>query len=172
MRCNNCGSEQGNTQFCQSCGSAMPVQANPFANQNNFNNQFNDNQNNQNSFGGGQPNPFNNNPNPNPNQFGAPPPFGSPFGFGAQSPDQLAIAKAQKQAKSGLICAIIGLFCFGFVLGLIGLINGLVSIGTLKKHNQPLGNSLAAIVVGAIALIGWIISMVYINALMDMLLMY
>ena len=60
-----------------------------------------------------------------------------------------------------MICGIIGLFCFGFILGIIALVKGLSANKQLKALGLPTGQAIAGIVLGIIGIAGWAISIIY-----------
>ena len=72
-----------------------------------------------------------------------------------------------KKAKSALICGIVSLFCFGFVLGIIAIVQGFQARKLLAQSNESTGNATAAIVLGIIGVIGWVFAMFYMPTLME-----
>lgn len=116
----------------------------------------------------GQPqNPYSQAQNPygQPQSPYLPPAYGQPYqpmGY-AGSPifSNPEIEQYQKQAKNALICGIIGIFCFGFALGIAAMSlgirarSGLVRLGVSEGQ----GMALAAIIIGVFDLLGWIVVM-------------
>lgn len=62
-------------------------------------------------------------------------------------------------AITGLICSLVGLFIFGFILGLLGIIFGAVAQGEIRKHPEKYkgkGMANGAVIIGFIGIILWI----------------
>ena len=62
-------------------------------------------------------------------------------------------------AITGLICSLVGLFVFGFILGLLGIIFGVIAQGEIRKHPEKYkGNGMAnaAAIIGILGIILWI----------------
>ncbi|MCL1797759.1 MAG: DUF4190 domain-containing protein [Eggerthellaceae bacterium] len=59
-------------------------------------------------------------------------------------------------AVASLVCGLVGLFVFGFVLGVLAIILGVLA----RKRPDRKGMATAGIILGAIALVGWVIVMV------------
>lgn len=151
MICNSCGFSQNVGGICQKCGSALPHNAPPPP-----------------QFGAHQPPPSQwgaQPPPPPPPQWGAQPP---PPHWGGQPPSHMGgafndpnmmnhanVREGNSKAKSALICGIIGLFCFGFILGIIALVQGIQARAMLSRAGQPTGTAIAGIVLGIIALVVW-----------------
>lgn len=93
-------------------------------------------------------------------QYGAPQPqYGqpAPVGYGGYGPP-VGGPSAAKDAQTAMICSIIGLVCFGIILGPIGLIKGL---GAKKKmaatgNFEGQGMATAAIIIGIIDIVFFI----------------
>jgi hypothetical protein len=96
--------------------------------------------------------------------YGAPQPqYGqpAPVGYGGYGPPPGAMGgpSAAKDAQTAMICSIVGLVCFGIILGPIGLIKGL----NAKKKMAATGNfegqgmATAAIIIGIIDIVFFII---------------
>lgn len=64
-------------------------------------------------------------------------------------------------AKNGLICGIIGLFCFGIILGPVALILGVKGLDYAKRYPKAggEGSATAAIVLGIIAIVGHVVQL-------------
>lgn len=67
--------------------------------------------------------------------------------------------EGNRYAKNGLICAIVGLFCFGVVLGPVALVLGFKGLDYAKKYPKVGGEgaAIASIVLGVFAIIGHIV---------------
>jgi hypothetical protein len=65
------------------------------------------------------------------------------------------VADARSKAKSAMICGIVGLLCFGVVLGPIALGLGIKARSTLVQYGAPDGQgmAMAGIVLGTIDII-------------------
>lgn len=90
----------------------------------------------------------------------APGPGGGPIGFGGYNP--AAGPSSAAEAKTAMICSIVGIFCCGIILGPIGLIKGL----NAQKAMQASGNfegkgmATAAVVCGIIAIVLFVVGVV------------
>ena len=63
-------------------------------------------------------------------------------------------------ATGALVCGIVGLFFAGFILGIIAIVQG----NKAKRLGYPGGKATAGIVLGVIALCGWVFAMIMIAA--------
>ena len=118
----------------------------------------------------GFPEPGNSsNPPPGPSgpppayQQPAPPPFtptGPPPGYTAYgTPGTFGPPKASGKAIASLVCGIVGLLCFGIILGAVALGLGLSAKKEIESSNGSVtggGMATAGIVLGVISIIGWI----------------
>jgi len=72
-------------------------------------------------------------------------------------------------ATASLVLGIISLFCFGLVLGIIGLILGILA----KKKMPNNGKATAGIVLSILGLVGWAVVMIFFStALFEMFSMF
>ena len=72
-------------------------------------------------------------------------PYGQPYMPVSMEP------AGEKAATGSLVCGIISLFCAGFILGIIAIVQG----NKAKKLGYSGGKATAGIVLGVIGLIGW-----------------
>jgi hypothetical protein len=110
-------------------------------------------------------------PPPQPQSWGAPPPgqawpapgyqagapgYGASYAPGLDSP---AVEDAKKQARNSLIMGIVGLFCFGPVLGTLAIIFGFKSRNALAAAGASSGQGMAigGIILGVIDLVLWVL---------------
>ena len=101
-------------------------------------------------FGAGSPPPFGGGPAPS----GGYPPGGGPVPGPGTIPN--------KEATEALILAIVGLFCCGVILGPIAIYKGLNAKKMIQANPQLSGNgkATAAIVIGVICLIEWLLGII------------
>ena len=150
MRCPYCSFEQNDSAaFCEKCGANLkpaqqPLEQNPYQQQP------------QQPYG--QQNPYQQQPQQPYQPY--PPPY---------PPSAYDIGPAQKQAKSAMICGIIGLFCFGLIIGIIALVMGIQSRAKLVKANvqEGQGQALAGIILGIIGLVGWAVSLIWLPSILN-----
>jgi hypothetical protein len=67
------------------------------------------------------------------------------------------------EAKTALILGIVGLFCFGFILGVFAIVNGFKAAKIIGQNPDKLAGSamaIAGIILGFIDIIGWVAMMV------------
>lgn len=66
------------------------------------------------------------------------------------------------EAKQALIYGIVGMFCFGFVLGILAVVKGIGAISSINENPQYSGKIMAifGIILGVVDFIGWIAAMV------------
>ena len=76
-----------------------------------------------------------------------------------QQPD-FAHQKATSDASSALTMAIIGLFCFGIILGPIAISKGKSAKKVLQPGEPGYGNANAGVIIGWIAVALWAISII------------
>ena len=93
-----------------------------------------------------------------------PPPPPPPPGSSLFPPDVLAAkaAAAASDAKNALILSIVGLFCFGFILGILAFRKANEAIETIDMYEvaqDKRGLAVAAKVLGIIDVIGWAIAL-------------
>ena len=83
--------------------------------------------------------------------YGAPPMFG-------QSATSADVAEAQKQARKAMIAAVVGIFCFGFILGVLAYRWAREAKATLDAAGAAQGHGLAvaAMVLGAVDVVLWL----------------
>ena len=90
-----------------------------------------------------------------------PPPVNSLY-----SPETLAAkaASAANDAKNALILSIVGLFCFGFILGFLAFRKANEAIGTIDSYGvarDKRGLATAAKVLAIIDIVGWVIGLLF-----------
>ena len=104
---------------------------------------------------------------------GFPPPVSPP---GLPPVAQQAVKRVRQVeapgAKASMICGIIGLFCFGIVLGPIALIMGLGAKSKIKQSPEKYtgdGMATAGIVLGIIGIAGGIINIIFVIPMLSKL---
>jgi hypothetical protein len=72
------------------------------------------------------------------------------------------VVEAQKSARNALIFSIVGIFCCGVILGLIGIIMGAQARSTLKRYGvaEGQGLALAAMIVGGLDLVFFVVGII------------
>lgn len=87
----------------------------------------------------------------------APPPFyPQPYA----NPQEFAKLEAQKKASSALTQAIIGLFCFGIILGPVALSSASNAKKVLQPGDEGYGKATAAQIIGIIDIVGWAVGLI------------
>jgi hypothetical protein len=109
-------------------------------------------------------------PPPPPPVYPPPPPIGYPGGYPGYSPDPYDPYRTGRPAGTNgmaigaLVTSLVGLFFCG-VPSIVGLVLGIVAMRETSRTGQDgHGMALAAVIVGAIVLVGWIIYAVIIVA--------
>jgi len=101
-------------------------------------------------------------PNAWSNQWQPPNPYGQPGAQGVWGPTAppfgappFDVADARSKAKSAMVCGIIGIICFGVILGPIALGLGIKAKSTLQRYgvSDGQGMAMAGIVLGTIDII-------------------
>lgn len=89
--------------------------------------------------------------------YGAPP-YGPTFGAGAYGPD---VEEAKKTARNSLIAGVVGLFCLGFILGILAIKWGNDARKSLSAAgvSDSQGLALAGMILGGLDIAGWVIMM-------------
>lgn len=77
-----------------------------------------------------------------------------------QQPQDFARQKAKSDASSALTMAIIGLFCFGIILGPIAISKGNSAKKVLQPGEPGYGNANAGVIIGWIAVSLWALSII------------
>jgi hypothetical protein len=68
--------------------------------------------------------------------------------------------KTNGLALSGFICSLVGLFLFGFILGVLALIFSAIGLGKINKDTSKWkgkGMAIAGIIIGIIDIVAWLI---------------
>ena len=62
-------------------------------------------------------------------------------------------------ANAAMILSVCGLFCFGFITGVIAIIFGSIALSGMSRtgNKEGQGTAIAAIVLGAVDCAGWLI---------------
>jgi len=102
---------------------------------------------------------------PPPNQPFIPPPPPSPYGNPMYPPDVLAskAAEVASEAKTALIMAILGVFCFGFILGYLAFrkaSNALEIIEIYEVAQDKKGLATTARILGIIDISLWVVGLI------------
>ena len=102
-------------------------------------------------------------PDPN-SQFVAPPPP-SLYGNSPYSPDVLArqAAIVASEAKNALILAIVGLFCFGFILGILAFRKANQALETIQIYEvaqDKKGLAMTAKILAIVDIVLWVVGLV------------
>jgi hypothetical protein len=104
-------------------------------------------------------------PPPNPSQPFVPPPPPSPFGNSPYPPNVLAgkAADVASDAKTALILSIIGLFCFGFILGFLAFRKANAALETIQIYEvaqDKKGLAMTAKVLAIVDIVAWIVVLI------------
>lgn len=163
--CPNCNAPLNGEKFCPNCGTRVnepqPTYHDPYAQPQQPQDPYAQNPYNQPQ----QPqNPYNQPQQPQNPQ--------DPFAYPPQAPYEYREQQQQKnnKATTALVCGIISLFCFGFILGIIAIVNGVQAQNELKKTNSSSGAAIAGIVLGIIGLVGWAIAIFFLPSSLEDLL--
>jgi len=102
---------------------------------------------------------------PDPNQPFVPPPPPSPYGNSPYPADVLArqAATVAKEAKNALILAIVGLFCFGFILGILAFRKANQALETIQIYEvaqDKKGLAMTAKVIAILDIVAWVIGLI------------
>ncbi|MFA5781374.1 MAG: DUF4190 domain-containing protein, partial [Bacteroidales bacterium] len=68
--------------------------------------------------------------------------------------------KTNGSALTGFILSLVGLFLFGFILGVLAIIFSAIGLGKIKKDSSKWkgkGLAIAGLIIGIIDIIGWLI---------------
>lgn len=103
-----------------------------------------------------------------PNPYGAPqsppPPQQSPYDQQMQPPGYSPYAKTSGLAIASLVCGIIGIFLFQYILGPLAVIFGHVSLSSIKRSPQLFkgrGLAIGGLVCGYIAIAIFILAIIF-----------
>ncbi len=94
-------------------------------------------------------------------QYGQPqygqPPYGAPMNYAAAGPDQFG------KALTAFILSLVGVLCFGIVLGIVAVILGAIALNGMKQSGNPRGRGLAiaAVIIGIIEVPLSLIGIIY-----------
>jgi hypothetical protein len=102
---------------------------------------------------------------PDPNQPFVPPPPPSPYGDSLYPPNVLAskAAAVASDAKTALILSIIGIFCFGFILGYLALRKANEALETIQIYEvaqDKKGLAMTAKILAIIDIVLWIVGLI------------
>lgn len=87
--------------------------------------------------------------------FGQGPAYGYAYPS-ATNPEE--VEEAKKQARNSMIFGLVGLVCFGFILGMIAIIGGFKARADLQRLNASDGQGMAVagIILGVLDILGWV----------------
>lgn len=77
------------------------------------------------------------------------------------TPDDFAKQEARKTASGALIRAIIGIFCFGIILGPIAIYHARIAKKVLAPGDRGYGDAIAAEIVGWIVIAWFVVQLVW-----------
>lgn len=100
------------------------------------------------------------NPNWQTQPYGPPPQQWAPptqTNWGPPPPRPAGPRKVSAVGSTGLALSVIGVFVLPIVFGLAGLICGVVDVSTARTGQRSPGTGWAAIIVGALALLIWVV---------------
>lgn len=95
-----------------------------------------------------------------------PPPPPTPVEGSSLYPPHVLEAKAQQaksDAKNALILSIVGLFCFGFIFGILAFKKASSAIETIDMYEvakDSRGLAVGAKVLGILDIVGWVIALI------------
>jgi hypothetical protein len=102
---------------------------------------------------------------PSPDQPFVPPPPPTPYSNSLYPPDVLASKAAQvaSEAKTALILGIVGVFCFGFILGYLAFRKANEALETIQIYEvaqDKKGLAMTAKILGIFDICAWVVGLI------------